>query len=255
MNKTFIIGDVHGMATELQALLAKLDPVPTDTVVFVGDLVDKGPDSAAVVQIVRELAGRVPVVLVEGNHEEKHRRFRKNTVERPEVAAGMVERTPELATITDDLSEDDIAFLDAAVPFHRVPEHGLLVVHGGIPGSMAEFPATVEEAQALGGKRKREFQKVLRTRFVDAESGKMLQLGAETEADPFWAEVFDGRFGHVVFGHEPFMDGVGEFPHATGIDTGAVFGGELTAMVVDTAGERAFVSVPGRPFAPLRIVE
>ena len=246
MHKTFIIGDVHGMAVELNALIDILNPNPNDQIVFVGDLVDKGDDSPGVVRFVRELAQTHNVVVVEGNHEDKHKRFRRNTEARPEVAAKMVERQPELAEITEALSAEDVAFLDAAVPFHRISEHGILVVHGGIPASMDSFPATVEEAQALGGKRKKAFGHILRTRHVHHETGKMVQLGKETEADPFWAETFDGRFGHVVFGHEPFMDGPGVFPHATGVDTGAVFGGRLTAMVVEPSGERSFVSVPSR---------
>lgn len=246
MHTTYIIGDVHGMAVELDNLINNLDPNPNDQIVFVGDLVDKGDDSPGVVRFVRELAQTHNVVVVEGNHEDKHKRFRRNTEARPEVAAKMVERQPELAEITEALSAEDVAFLDAAVPFHRISEHGILVVHGGIPANMDSFPATVEEAQALGGKRKKAFQCVLRTRFINAETGKMLQLGTErTGIDPFWAEAYDGRFGHVVFGHEPFMDGPGLFPHATGVDTGAVFGGRLTAMVVESSGERFFVSVPG----------
>jgi len=249
MGKHFIVGDVHGMAVELDALITTLNPSTDDTVIFVGDLVDKGDDSAGVVRFVRELAKTHNVVVVEGNHEDKHRRFRTNLVARPEVAAKMAERQAELAEITDALSPEDVAFLDAAVPFHRISEHGILVVHGGIPANMDTFPATVEEARSLGGKRKRAFQHILRTRHVHHETGKMVQLGAETEADPFWAETFDGRFGHVVFGHEPFMDGPGLFPHATGVDTGAVFGGRLTAMVVDEDGSRSFVSVPSRKVA------
>ena len=249
MGKHFIVGDVHGMAVELDALITTLNPSTDDTVVFVGDLVDKGDDSAGVVRFVRELAKTHNVVVVEGNHEDKHRRFRTNLVARPEVAAKMVERQAELAEITDALSPEDVAFLDAAVPFHRIEQHNVLVVHGGIPANMDTFPATVEEARSLGGKRKRAFQHILRTRHVHGETGKMVQLGAETEADPFWAETFDGRFGHVVFGHEPFMDGPGLFPHATGVDTGAVFGGRLTAMVVDEDGSRSFASVPSRKVA------
>lgn len=248
--RTIIIGDVHGMAVELAALMAKLAPVAGDKVVFVGDLVDKGEDSVGVVRMVRHMAENLPfeVVVVEGNHEDKHRRFRRNASVRPEVAAQQAERSPELSDITEGLSDADVAFLDAAVPFHKDAEHDLLVVHAGIPADMTEFPASVEEAEALTGKAKKKFQLVMRTRFVDAETGKFLQLGKETEADPFWADVFDGRFGHVVFGHQPFMDGPGVFPHATGVDTGAVFGGELTALVVDEDG-REFVSVPSRKFA------
>ena len=143
--RTMIVGDVHGMLQELEALMVKLAPTTEDTVVFVGDLVDKGPDSPGVVGFVRELADRVPVVLVEGNHEDKHRQFRRNKTVHPDVAANMASRSPELASITDGMSDADVAFLDTAVPFHRVPEHNLLVVHGGGPGDMTDFPATVKK--------------------------------------------------------------------------------------------------------------
>lgn len=252
--RSIIIGDVHGMAVELSNLMTTLNPQPEDNVIFVGDLVDKGPESVSVVGMVRDMAENeaFSVVLVEGNHEDKHKRFRRNLTVRPEVAAQQAERQPELAAITAGLSKEDVAFLDTAVPFHRVVEHGILVVHGGIPGDMDTFPQSVEEAMAFTGKAKRRMEKILRTRIISANNGKFIQLGKETEADPFWAEVHDGRFGHVVFGHEPFMDGVAHFPHATGIDTGAVFGGRLTAMVVDADGERSFVSVPSRKMADRR---
>ena len=252
--RSIIIGYVHGMAVELSNLMTTLNPQPEDNVIFVGDLVDKGPESVSVVGMVRDMAENeaFSVVLVEGNHEDKHKRFRRNLTVRPEVAAQQAERQPELAAITAGLSKEDVAFLDTAVPFHRVVEHGILVVHGGIPGDMDTFPQSVEEAMAFTGKAKRRMEKILRTRIISANNGKFIQLGKETEADPFWAEVHDGRFGHVVFGHEPFMDGVAHFPHATGIDTGAVFGGRLTAMVVDADGERSFVSVPSRKMADRR---
>ena len=248
----FIIGDVHGMALELDALLNELGPTSEDTVIFVGDLVDKGPNSVGVVQRARRLSQTVPTVVVEGNHEDKHRRFRRNLTLRPEIAQNQASRQPELVEITNELEEADVSFLDSAVPFHRIDEHGILIVHAGIPGDMVEFPETVEEASAMTGKKKRMLQKTARVRHVSGETGKFLKLGDATEADPFWAEVHDGRFGHVVFGHEPFINGVAHFTHATGIDTGAVFGGSLTAMVVESDGARSFVSVPGRKMSNMR---
>ena len=66
MPRTMLIGDVHGMDVELQKLLDVLQPTPEDQVVFVGDLVDKGPNSVGDVRMGRELSQRVPVVVVEG---------------------------------------------------------------------------------------------------------------------------------------------------------------------------------------------
>ena len=138
--REILIGDVHGMLDALQRLLTRLNLTPADKITFVGDLVDKGPDSAGVVKFVRELSKTNTVVLVEGNHEDKHRRFRKNLEVRPDTAASMAEKTPELLTITDELSEEDVQFLNSAVPFHKIDNHGILVVHAGIPGTWLSFP-------------------------------------------------------------------------------------------------------------------
>lgn len=246
------IGDVHGMTPELRQLMAELAPEAGDVVVFIGDLVDKGPDSVGTVRLVREMAETAPytVVFVEGNHEDLHRRYRRNLTERPEVAAEQAERQPELAEITAALSDADIAFLEAAVPFHRVERHGVLAVHGGIPADLESFPDTVEEALALTGAAWRAFSKVERMRYVDRDTGAFLMKGQEAPEDPFWAEVYDGRFGHVVFGHVPKLEGPRIHPFATGIDTGAVHGGSLTALVIDETGGRSFVSVPCEAPAP-----
>ena len=240
------IGDVHGMAVELRALVAKLALRPDDVLVFVGDLVDKGPESPEVVRIVRELADRCEVVLVEGNHEEKHRRFRRHLAAGSTVADEMT-GSEEMHRITADLTAEDAGFLDGAVPFHRVPAHGVLVIHAGVTEDMRRFPASLEAVSRMTNKQRRSFNRILRTRFVSAATGKFLMFGTNEPGDPYWADVYDGRFGHIVFGHEPFLEGPREFDHATGVDTGAVFGGTLTALVLsDGAPARSFVSVPSR---------
>jgi diadenosine tetraphosphatase ApaH/serine/threonine PP2A family protein phosphatase len=183
------------------------------------------------------------VVLIEGNHEDLHRRYRRNLIERPEIAAGQAERHTDLAELTAALTAEDIAFLDAAVPFYRIDCLDILAVHGGIPGDMVRFPQSVAESEAMTGKEKRAFSKILRTRFIDKTSGAFVANGDEAEGDPFWAYAYDGRFGKIVFGHTPFMDGIARFPHAIGIDTGAVYGGKLTAMTIGPDCSTNFTSV------------
>jgi len=243
MKRTIIIGDVHGMAVELQSLLDKLVPNENDTFVFVGDLVDGGPESVEAVRMVRELSEKFDVVVLEGNHEVRHRKFRKKHTD-AEVD-DLAEKGHPRAVTTKALSEEDIAFMDSFVLFNKIEEHEILVVHGGIPGNMTKFPDTLAEIPSMSRKEQEIFSKIIYTRRVNAQTGGFLRLKEATEADPFWADLYGGRFGHVVFGHQPFVDGVRKFPHATGIDTGAVFGGSLTAMVLD--GEsRTFVLVPSR---------
>jgi serine/threonine protein phosphatase 1 len=64
----YVVGDVHGCLRELRRLVGRLDPGGDDLVVFVGDLVRKGPDSAGVIDFVRS---RPNFVTVRGNNEEK----------------------------------------------------------------------------------------------------------------------------------------------------------------------------------------
>lgn len=246
MARTAIIGDVHGMREALAGLLDRLELVQGDQLISVGDLVDKGPDSAGVVDDLAALQARAPfaVVLVEGNHEERHRRYRRNLSVRPAIAGQQAIDAPELPELTAGLSPEGRAFLDSAALFHPLPELGVLVVHGGIPGDMRSFPTSVEAAQALKGPARERFLKIIRTRYVDQETGGFIGLGKEKPGDPFWAEVYDGRFGHVVFGHHPFLEGPAEFAHATGIDTGAVHGGGLTALVLEAGAPRRYVRVP-----------
>lgn len=247
MTRTAIIGDVHGLTGPLQQLVETLDLSAGDTLIFVGDLVDKGPDAIGTVRYAARLARTAPfgVILVEGNHEDRHRRYRRNVNVRPGVAAEQALSDAQLPDLTALLEPSDIAFLESAVLFHRVPEHDILVVHGGIPGNMTALPDTPQEAAGLGGKERRHVSALLRTRFIAASDGHYLALGKNEPQDPYWAQVYDGRFGHVVFGHQPFMEGPALFPHATGIDTGAVHGGMLTAMVIDADGAHAFIHVPG----------
>jgi serine/threonine protein phosphatase 1 len=71
--RTFAIGDIHGDLEALQKLLAGLPPLNNeDTLVFVGDYIDRGPQSAQVVAFMRALPGQTPakVVLLRGNHED-----------------------------------------------------------------------------------------------------------------------------------------------------------------------------------------
>lgn len=244
-----VIGDVHGCVTELNHLLARIGPKAGDELVFVGDLLDKGPDPCGAVRRVREFSEntQVNVVVVEGNHEDKHRRFRAHEKRRLETgkANPMADVKGVLRDTTEGLSEADVAFLDAAVLFHRIPEHNVLVVHGGVPPSVTELPAEPVRSLDLTSKDKRLTQ-LLRTRYINPETGKMVSLD---KTDPskhlHWTDAYDGRFGHVVFGHEPYTNEPAPkvFTHATGVDLGCVFGGSLAALVFHPGGEVRSVMV------------
>jgi hypothetical protein len=76
--------------------------------------------------------------------------------------------------------------------------------------------------------------------------GKFIALGEESPNDRFWAEKYDGAHGHVYFGHQPFIQSSPkQFPFATGIDTGCVYGGWLSAVEISTTGA-TYTSVPAK---------
>jgi serine/threonine protein phosphatase 1 len=67
--RTFAIGDIHGHARALDALLRAIDLQPEDTVIFLGDYLDRGPDSRGVVERILQLQARHRVIPLLGNHE------------------------------------------------------------------------------------------------------------------------------------------------------------------------------------------
>lgn len=175
--ETYVIGDVHGCRETLDALLEKLDSGPDTMLVFVGDLVRKGPDSAGVVEFVRTHDNAVSVM---GNNERK-----------------LVDGEKTVPALTDD----DLAYL-ADLPL-VISWEDTLVVHGGIDPRKPVPGHTREEILTFRS------------------------LGDGGYERPYWFErhctaprVF---FGHTVLA-EPFAT-----PGAVGLDTGCVYGGQLTA--------------------------
>jgi bis(5'-nucleosyl)-tetraphosphatase (symmetrical) len=225
MMHTVVIGDIHGMLPEFQALVAKLQLGHEDRLVLVGDLMDKGPDPAGCVRYAREIGAQ----MVLGNHEEKHLRWRKHEDRRasdPKYKNPMKPMSPEKLAQNQALSVEDVTWLRSLPAMLRFDNW--LVVHGGLlPG----VPLENQYADTL-----------VRVRWVD-DGGKMLSLDPENPRQPegsrFWTEVYDGSL-NVVYGHaahsltEPRVDRNGLGAEVWGIDTGAAYGGRLTALVLET---------------------
>ncbi|MFB6160161.1 MAG: metallophosphoesterase family protein [Haloferacaceae archaeon] len=114
----YLVGDVHGCAAELGRLVDRLDPAPHDLVVFVGDLVRKGPDSKAVVEFVRRHEN---MVSVRGNNEDKLVRDRETL---------------------DALDRADLAYLESLPVALAIDD--TLVVHGGVDPTRALDEQDVE---------------------------------------------------------------------------------------------------------------
>jgi serine/threonine protein phosphatase 1 len=243
--RTFVIGDIHGCLDLFEALIARLEPTQDDHIVLAGDLLDKGPDPVGVVRRARALAARTRVSLVLGNHEDRHARFRRHEAARTRTGrANPVEATDELRHAHAHLDDADIAFLASGTLHLALPEHGAVVVHAGIPPSVDRLPSERDLAAMPRDVRKR-YDQLLRVRHVDTR-GWMVPLGQEGPHTRYWAETYDGRFGHVYFGHEPFVAASEpvRYPHATGLDLGACFGNRLAAVVLVGQAAPVFVTVP-----------
>ena len=200
MTKTVIVGDVHGCSGELEELLEKVRyRKGKDRLVFVGDLVARGPDTVGTLNLARKLEAKV----VRGNHEERLLAWRHRG-----KALG-----PDHERVVEELAEKHWEQLERTVLWLALPEHGVLVVHGGVvPG----IPVDQTPAEAL-----------LKMRTVTG-NGRWSQDSGD---GPLWGTKYTGP-PHVVFGHnarsEPQLH-----PWATGIDTACVYGGRLTAVVLD----------------------
>lgn len=205
--RTIIVGDVHGCREELDALLDRVAFASGDRLVFVGDLVARGPDSLGVLDIVR----RTGAIVVRGNHEQKlidwrnaHAAWRQEAA-RPPLRIGRLHRT-----IARALRPVDWSILGTSPLSLDLPEHGLRVVHAGLDPSV---PFDAQRDATL-----------LRIRTVRAEGRPRGQR------DVLWGSRYAGP-PHVVFGHNA-APGLQLHPDATGLDTGCVYGGRLTAMVL-----------------------
>jgi hypothetical protein len=241
MKRHIIIGDIHGCIDELKALIVKLDLNNNDELFFIGDLIDKGPDSVGVVKYVYELSKRNKIVLILGNHEEKFLRYLYNKDYNSNALADMI-IAPDFEMLANELSSYEIEYLKASYYSYVIPENNLILIHGGFTGDCKLNFNMNYQYNVHSPKEYKGLDLITKTRYIDAK-GNFVGLGLELEDNPFWAEAYLGNFGKAIFGHQPFMqDNPKLFPHAIGIDNGCVFGGYLSAIVFE-GNNQLFVSV------------
>jgi len=227
MHRTIIVGDVHGCAHELEALLSEVSFGTGDRLVLVGDVVARGPDSLGALDIVR----RTGAVLVRGNHEERLLQSRDDAAHpfgwdtpRGAAAKGPKPLGRIHAEVAEKLRPVDWAILDAAPLYVDLPEHGVRVVHAGVvPGVAIE---------------KQDRKTLLTIRSLGPRGEAVEKRGAV-----LWGERYRGA-PHIVFGHHA-REKPQLHPWATGLDTGCVYGGFLTGLVLGE-GERIPRNVAAR---------
>ncbi|MEU5481939.1 polynucleotide kinase-phosphatase [Streptomyces mirabilis] len=232
-----IIGDIHGCASELETLLGKLGYVDGAhpegrTAVFVGDLVDRGPDTPGVLRRVMSMVAAGDALCVPGNHENKLGRYLKGR--KVQHSHGLAETIEQLDGESEEFHARVREFVDGLVSHYVLDGGRLVVCHAGLPEKYHGRTSGRVRSHALYGD----------------TTGETDEFGLPVRYP--WAEDYRGRAA-VVYGHTPV-------PTATWLnnticlDTGAVFGGKLTALrwpereLVDVPAERVWYE-PTKPLA------
>jgi polynucleotide kinase-phosphatase len=242
-----IIGDVHGCASELRTLLTELgwtisyvDGAAVDAVhpegrqaVFVGDLVDRGPDTPGVLRLAMGMVASGTAISVSGNHEAKLVRAMRGA--KVQVSHGLAESLAQLEAETDEFRTRALAFMDGLISHFVLDDGRLVVAHAGLKEAYHGRSSGRVRAFALYGD----------------TTGETDEYGLPVRYP--WAQEYRGE-AMVVYGHTPVP--TAEWINNTiCLDTGLVFGGALTALRYP---EREIVSVPAeqqwyepvRPLAP-----
>lgn len=237
-----IIGDVHGCGDELEALLGELGYEVTErregnglaagpayrhpdgrVAVFVGDLVDRGPRVLDTLRIVRNMVDAGSGLTVMGNHEQKL--LRALAGRNVQITHGLAESLAEIDAVPADdrptLVEELKAWLDGLISHYVLDDGRLVVAHAGLKAEM----------HGRGSRAVREFA------LYGDTTGETDEFGLPVRLD--WAADYRGQ-AMVVYGHTPVPEG-DWLNNTVDVDTGAVFGGKLTALRYP---ERELVSVP-----------
>ncbi len=233
--RTICVGDVHGCIDELNDLLEIVSPSHDDRIVMLGDLVDRGPDSLGVVRRCREIGA----TLVLGNHEETLVRRRMHEARRAEIDGYKNPMRPiygERQQIWDSLSEEDWSYLEGGLARY---DFGLwTAVHAGFEAA---------DVHPLDQDRK----VTCRVRYLDPETGRISKSAWETDDVVFWTQMCTLE-RHIVYGHQvqsldgPVVDLSSDGYLRVSLDTGCVFGGRLSALIVGDDNLWEITSVPAR---------
>jgi protein phosphatase len=244
-----VIGDVHGCRAELETMLDTLGyAVERDAdgravnaahpggrrAVFVGDLVDRGPDTPGVLRLVIAMVEAGNALCVCGNHENKLvRALRGRNVT---VSHGLAETLEQLAGEPEDFRARVQAFCDGLIAHYVLDGGKLVVAHAGLPERYHGRASGAVRSFALYGD----------------TTGETDEYGLPVRYP--WADDYRGR-ATVLYGHTPTLQA--EWINNTMcLDTGCVFGGHLTALrypereIVSIAAKQVWYE-PAKPLAGL----
>ena len=132
--RTIAIGDIHGSDVALETLIAMIKPTEEDTIVVLGDVVDRGPDTKRCIELLLDLRTRCQLVFIEGNHEE----MMLMEASAPEFATqwrtfGGMETLESYGSSFDDIPEEHMSFLRSGLNYWETETE--LFIHANIePG-------------------------------------------------------------------------------------------------------------------------
>jgi protein phosphatase len=229
-----IVGDVHGCLDELLELMARLGyqverqdatfsvaPPEGRSLVFVGDLVDRGPATPDVLRLVMTMVDAGQAFCVPGNHDIKLMKALKGRD--VQLTHGLAESLQQLEKESAEFRARALKFLDDLVSHYVFDDGGLVVAHAGMKESM----------QGRGSGKVRDFA------LYGETTGETDDFGLPVRYN--WSADYRGK-ALVVYGHTPVPEPLW-LNGTVNIDTGCVFGGRLTALRYP---EREIVSVPAR---------
>ena len=242
-----IIGDIHGCYDETIELMKKLGYIIETVddngenygihvshpqgrqIIFVGDLVDRGPKSPQVLKLVMSMTHNNTAYCVVGNHE--HKLQKKLKGKKVKLSHGLAETMEQLGEETPEFIDRVKEFLYSLISHYVFDDGKLVVAHAGIK----------EQMQGRGSSAVRSFC------MYGETTGEIDEYGLPVRYD--WAQEYRGK-AKVVYGHVPVIEAEW-FNNTIDIDTGCVFGGKLTALRYP---EDELVSVPAKQtyYEPIR---
>jgi len=239
-----IIGDVHGCHAELVELLVSLGYEVNDEgtgashpdgrrALFLGDLVDRGPASPAVLRLVMAMVDTGSALCLPGNHEVKL--FRALQGRKVTTGHGLALTLEQLAAEPPEFSKQVATFIDGLIGHYVLDDGKLVVAHAGLPANMHGRASGAVRSFSLYGD----------------TTGETDQYGLPVRYP--WAEDYRGE-AMVVYGHTPIPEPVW-LNRTICIDTGCVFGGRLTALrypeneIVSVAAHEQYYE-PTKPLVP-----
>ncbi|ALX48621.1 bis(5'-nucleosyl)-tetraphosphatase PrpE [Lentibacillus amyloliquefaciens] len=233
-----VIGDVHGCLNELHALFSAMGYKQKDHIyvnpdgripVFLGDITDRGPHSVKMIQFVYNMVVKHGKAhYVPGNHCDKlYRYFLGNNVQVRHGLETTVEEYEALPQAEQQMVKSQFMELyDQAPLYLELPDVNAIVAHAGIKGSY------------IG----RNDKKVKNFVLYGDVTGAFYDDGRPVRRD--WAQNYHGE-RWIIYGHTPVMK-PRMVHHTINIDTGCVFGNQLTAFRLP---EKKTISVPSeQPF-------